>query len=145
MSLVAEELVHGGQDQAPRLSGTDGAQSGDARVESLLWDAQPLRTRSRSSFELMMQLTQDEEQVLAMPRIRVFGQAPQDFRSLLLIEMDVDKGEAHGEHEEWRCEQKGAVAPHKCVIDAGTLERSVAKQRIGDWNQNDRSKNDARC
>src|SRR5260370_39933929 len=79
-----------------------------------------------------------------MPRIGVFGQAPQAFRSLLLIEMDVDKGEAHGEHEEWCCEQKDAVAPHKCMIDAGTLELSVAKQRIGNRNQDDRSKHDAR-
>ena len=43
ISLVSEELVHGRQDQATRLPGADSSQSGNPRVESFLWDAQPLR------------------------------------------------------------------------------------------------------
>jgi hypothetical protein len=58
--------------------------------------------------------------------------------------MDVQKGETYGEDKEWRCEQKNIVAPHKCVVDIGTLERKVAKHRIGNRNQDNRSKNDAR-
>ena len=69
----------------------------------------------------MMQLTQDQEQVLAMQRLWIFRQFSQCLRRFPLIEMNVYKGEAHGEHEEWYCEQKDDEAPYEHVIHAGTL------------------------
>lgn len=51
-----------------------------------------------------MQLTQDEEQVLAILGFRILRQGSQGLDSFLLIEMDVQKREAHVEREEWCCE-----------------------------------------
>ncbi|PYX59143.1 MAG: hypothetical protein DMG76_06695 [Acidobacteria bacterium] len=88
-------MSHRGEAQPSSFARTNSAQHGNAGIETALGNVEPFRTRGRNGFDLLMQFTQDQEQVFSEVRFgigRCHTGSPLD---LLFIKMDVEKRETH--------------------------------------------------
>jgi hypothetical protein len=83
--------------------------------------------------QLLMQFTEDQEQILALLWLWIRWQESFSSVDLFFIEVNVDEREAHRQHEEWRREQKYGERRQKRAIEIGPLDRYVLKQRITQW------------
>src|SRR5579864_5323818 len=77
--------------------------------------------------------------------LRIWRQQSRGSLDLLLIKMDVDEREAHGQHEVRRREQKYGETSDEGAIEIRTLDSHVLQQRTINRDHNECSKDDARC
>ena len=90
-----------------------------------------------------MTFPKDQEQIIAALGLRIRRQQSGSLLDVLFVEMDVDKREAHGQHEVWRRKQKDAETPNKRAIDIRSFERHIVKKGITNWKNYERSEDDA--